>query len=99
MVCAGVVRGQESRPNIEFVFSDDHGAQAISAYGSVVNVTPHIDRIAAGGMLFRNAFVTNSICAPSRAVILTGLHNHLNGVYTHVEALVEAIDEVIEGRQ
>ena len=74
-----------SRPNIVFIFTDDHGAQAISAYGSNRNVTPNIDRIAAGGMRFDNAFVTNSICAPSRAVILTGLFNHVNGVYTNVE--------------
>lgn len=70
----------DDRPNIVFIFTDDHAYQAISAYGSTRNVTPNIDRIADGGMLFRRAFVTNSICAPSRAVILTGLHSHMNGV-------------------
>jgi arylsulfatase A-like enzyme len=69
-----------SRPNILFIFSDDHAYQAISAYGSQINNTPNIDRIAEGGVLFRNCSVTNSICAPSRAVILTGKHSHLNGV-------------------
>ena len=67
------------RPNILFVFTDDHGAQALSAYGSNRNQTPHMDRIAKEGMLFRNCFVTNSICGPSRAVIQTGKHSHLNG--------------------
>ncbi len=67
-------------PNIIFVFTDDHATHAISAYGSVINTTPNLDRLAREGMLFRNAFVTNSICAPSRAVILTGKHSHLNGI-------------------
>ena len=69
-----------ARPNILFVFTDDHASHAISAYGSVINTTPNLDRLANEGMLFRNAFVTNSICAPSRAVILTGKHSHLNGI-------------------
>jgi arylsulfatase A-like enzyme len=60
--------------------SDDHAAHAISAYGSRVNETPHLDRLAREGMLFRNAFVTNSICTPSRAAILTGTYSHKNGV-------------------
>jgi arylsulfatase A-like enzyme len=68
------------RPNILFVFADDHAYQAISAYGSRINHTPNIDRLAREGMLFRTALVTNSICAPSRAVILTGRYSHLNGV-------------------
>jgi len=68
-----------SRPNILFIFSDDHAAHAISAYGSKINTTPAIDRLAAGGLLFRNNFCGNSICGPSRATILTGLHSHANG--------------------
>ncbi len=68
------------RPNIVFIFSDDHAIQAIGAYGSVINKTPQIDRLAEQGMIFRNAFCTNSICAPSRAVIQTGKHSHINGV-------------------
>jgi arylsulfatase A-like enzyme len=68
------------RPHILFIMSDDHAAHAISAYGSRVNRTPQLDRLAAQGMLFRNAFVTNSICTPSRAAILTGKYSHLNGV-------------------
>ena len=67
------------RPNIVFIFSDDHGAQTIGAYGSKLNETPHIDRIAREGMLFENCFVSNAICGPSRAVILTGKHSHING--------------------
>lgn len=67
------------RPNILFIMSDDHGYQAISAYGSNRNQTPNIDRIAKEGMRFDRAFVTNSICGPSRAVILTGKYSHLNG--------------------
>lgn len=67
------------RPNIVFIMSDDHAYQAISAYDDKLIKTPNIDRIAKEGMLFTNASVTNSICAPSRAVILTGKHSHLNG--------------------
>ena len=62
--------------------SDDHAAHAISAYGSRINQTPNLDRIASGGMRFDSAFCTNSICAPSRAAILTGTYNHVNGVTT-----------------
>ena len=67
------------RPNIIFIMSDDHAYQAISAYGSKLIRTPNIDRIAEEGMLFTNACVTNSICAPSRATILTGKHTHIHG--------------------
>jgi arylsulfatase A-like enzyme len=68
-----------ARPNIIFIFSDDHAQHAISAYGSKVNQTPHLDRLASGGMRFEHAFVTNSICTPSRAVVLTGKYSHANG--------------------
>src|SRR3954469_17514582 len=70
----------DSRPNIIFIMSDDHAAHAISAYGSRVNKTPNLDRLAREGMLLRNVFVTNLICTPSRAAILTGQYSHLNGV-------------------
>ena len=70
------------RPNIVFIFSDDHALQAISAYGGrfhKIATTPNIDRLAAEGMIFRNSFCGNSICGPSRASILTGKHSHING--------------------
>ncbi|GAA4289441.1 sulfatase family protein [Aestuariibaculum suncheonense] len=67
------------RPNIIFIMSDDHAYQAISAYSDKLTTTPNIDRIANDGILFTNASVTNSICAPSRATILTGKHTHING--------------------
>jgi arylsulfatase A-like enzyme len=67
-------------PNILYIMADDHAAHAISAYGSRVNQTPHIDRLAAEGMRFNQCFVTNSICTPSRACILTGKYSHINGV-------------------
>ena len=69
-----------SRPNILFIFSDDHAQHAISAYGSKVNTTPNIDRLATSGTRFTNSFVTNSICTPSRATLLTGQYSHVNGV-------------------
>jgi arylsulfatase A-like enzyme len=69
-----------ARPNIVFIMTDDHAAHAISAYGSKVNQTPHLDRLAKEGALFTNVFATNSICTPSRATILTGQYSHLNGV-------------------
>lgn len=68
------------QPNILFIMSDDHAYQAISCYGSKMNQTPNIDRLAHDGVRFVNSFVTNSICAPSRAVLLTGKYSHLNGV-------------------
>ncbi len=68
------------RPNIIFIMSDDHAYQAISAYNSELIQTPNIDRIADQGIKFTKSFVTNSICAPSRAVILTGKFSHLNGI-------------------
>jgi len=69
-----------ARPNILFIMSDDHAAHAIGAYGSKVNSTPNIDRLAKEGALLKNCFATNSICTPSRATILTGKYSHLNGV-------------------
>jgi len=68
------------RLNILYIMSDDHAAHAISAYGSAVNKTPQIDRLAREGMRFDRVFCTNSICTPSRATILTGKYSHLNGV-------------------
>lgn len=70
------------RPNILFIFSDDHAIKSISAYGgplAKVAPTPHIDRIAKEGAVFLNSFCANSICGPSRASILTGKHSHKNG--------------------
>ena len=72
-------KGSE-RPNIIFIMTDDHAAHAISAYGSKVNQTPQLDRLAVSGMLFTRVFAVNSICAPSRATILTGKYSHKNGV-------------------
>ena len=72
----------DSRPNILFIMSDDHAAHAMGCYGSRINRTPNLDRIADGGMRFDNCFCTNSICTPSRATILTGTYSHVNGVTT-----------------
>ncbi|WP_323007091.1 sulfatase [Pseudorhodobacter sp.] len=71
-----------TRPNILFIMCDDHAAAAISAYGSGLNSTPQIDRIAQNGMRLDRCYVTNSICTPSRASILTGTYNHVNLVTT-----------------
>ncbi|MFO0964432.1 MAG: sulfatase [Gemmataceae bacterium] len=76
---------QDKRPNILFIMADDHTQQALGAYKSWLGKyakTPNLDRLAKRGMLFKNALVTNSICTPSRAAILTGLYSHKNGVYT-----------------
>jgi arylsulfatase A-like enzyme len=77
--CSRNKTGGHERPNIIFIMSDDHAYQAISAYTDHLIRTPNIDKLAEQGMMFTNASVTNSICAPSRAVILTGKHSHLNG--------------------
>lgn len=79
------------QPNILFIMSDDHASHAMSCYGSQINQTPNIDRIADEGMRFDNCFCTNSICSPSRAAILTGKYNHLNGV--------KSIEDHLDGRQ
>ena len=70
---------KETRPNIIFIMSDDHAERAISAYDSSLIKTPNIDRLGTEGVRFENSYVTNSICAPSRAVLLTGKYSHING--------------------
>ncbi|MEC9005227.1 MAG: sulfatase [Planctomycetota bacterium] len=77
------------RPNILFFFTDDHALKALSAYGgplAKIAPTPHLDRIAREGMLFEHCLVTNSICGPSRAVVLTGKYSHLNRQRTNKES-------------
>ncbi|GHC48009.1 acetylglucosamine-6-sulfatase [Roseibacillus persicicus] len=74
---------EEQRPNILFIMSDDHTTQAVGAYATLLkelNPTPTIDRLAAEGITFDNAFCTNAICTPSRACIITGQYPHVNGV-------------------
>ena len=75
-----IVVAADTRPNILYIMTDDHAAHAISAYGSKLIQTPNIDRIGKEGVRFANCFVTNSICTPSRAAILTGKYAHINGV-------------------
>ena len=80
--CSPKKDASPKKPNIVFIMADDHAIQAISAYGhplSQLAPTPNIDRIAKNGAIFKRSYVTNSICGPSRAVILTGKHSHLNG--------------------
>jgi arylsulfatase A-like enzyme len=72
----------QNRPNIVFILTDDHAAHAMSCYGSRINKTPNLDRIADEGIRFDRCYCTNSICTPSRASILTGTYNHVNGVTT-----------------
>jgi arylsulfatase A-like enzyme len=89
-------RAQEAgrkRPNIVFIFADDHGYQAISAYGSRVNRTPNIDRLAQEGMRFDRCVVPNSICGPSRATVLTGKYSHVNGFYNNTNSRFDGSQE------
>jgi arylsulfatase A-like enzyme len=76
----GQTAATKDRPNILFIMTDDHASHAMCCYGSKVNQTPNLARIAKEGMRFTNSFCTNSICAPCRAVILTGKYSHLNGL-------------------
>lgn len=78
IMIAGACLG--ARPNILFIFSDDHALRTIGAYKGSINKTPHLDRIANEGALFTRSFVINSICCPSRAAIMTGKHSHANGI-------------------
>ena len=79
---AAIAEDPPAKPNILFVFSDDHAWQSIGAYQSrledIAN-TPNIDQLASEGMLFRKCYVTNALCGPSRATVLTGKYGHLNG--------------------
>ena len=70
-------------PNIVFLFTDDHAYQSIGAYGSTLVETPHLDQLAKSGMRFDRCLVTNSICGPSRATILSGKYSHANGFLTN----------------
>ena len=78
LILSSCNNAEDTRPNILFIMSDDHAYQAISAYDDRLINTPNIDRLAEEGIMFTNACVTNSICAPSRATILTGKFSHLN---------------------
>jgi len=71
--------GGQKQPNIIYIMTDDHASHAMSCYNSKINKTPNLDRIANEGMRFTNSFCTNSICAPCRAVVLTGKYSHING--------------------
>jgi arylsulfatase A-like enzyme len=74
----------QDRPNIVFIMADDHAAKALSCYDGTLNQTPNLDRIAQNGLLFENAFCTNSICSPVRAVNITGKMSHKNGVLDNI---------------
>jgi arylsulfatase A-like enzyme len=76
---------KKQKPNIVFIITDDHAYQALSAYDDHLIQTPNIDRLAKEGMLFKKAFVSNSICSPSRAVTLTGKLSHLNSVRDNLD--------------
>ncbi len=76
LVCAQT----KQTPNIVIIISDDHALSTIGAYGATYGATPNIDRLANEGAIFKNAFVNNSICAPSRATLLTGKYSHMNGL-------------------
>ena len=81
LALTSLAHAADSKPNILFIFSDDHALRGIGAYGGQGNVakTPNLDRLAKEGMLFRHCLVTNSICGPSRATVVTGKYNHQNG--------------------
>ena len=82
LISTAAIAEIQERPNILWLFSDDHAYQAIGAYGgrfAEMNLTPNLDSIAAQGMRFDKCYVANSICAPSRATLLTGKHSHKNG--------------------
>lgn len=97
LTLSGFEASAADRPNILFIMSDDHAAHAISAYGgrlADVAPTPNIDRLALEGALFTNAFCTNSICSPSRACVLTGQYNHVNGAFD-LSGRVEPDDQML----
>ncbi len=85
-----------ARPNILFIMADDHAWQAVGAYGSRLVKTPHIDRLAAEGIRFDQAFVGNSLCSPSRATLLTGKHSHAHGVRTNIDVF-DGSQQTVQG--
>ncbi|MEX0647234.1 MAG: sulfatase [Balneolaceae bacterium] len=95
LFCENLLSQDQQKPNIVVMYSDDHTAQSIGAYQEALNYglkldhtpTPNIDRLAEEGMRFDNAFVTNSICVPSRAVMLSGMYSHMTGVVTNMESM------------
>lgn len=97
LAACGMLRAGD-RPNILFIMTDDHAAHAISAYGSKVNQTPHMDRLAKDGMMLRNCFVTNSICTPSRATLLTGKYSHKNGtpVFNRFDGSQQTVSKLLQ---
>ena len=92
-------RAGAPRPNILFMMTDDHTTQAMSCYGSRVNQTPNLDRIAKEGMRMDRVFVTNSICTPSRACILTGKYSHMNGVpvFNRFDGSQQTVSKLLQG--
>ncbi|MEZ5324841.1 MAG: sulfatase-like hydrolase/transferase [Verrucomicrobiales bacterium] len=97
-VLMGVSAAAAGQPNVVFVFTDDHSLQTIGAYGHRLSafckeheITPHLDQLAAEGGLFENSLCGNSLCSPSRAAILTGLHSHANGVMTLGRPITEGL--------
>jgi arylsulfatase A-like enzyme len=83
VLSTGASLGAAERPNILLIFSDDHAYQSISTYGTTLTRTPHIDQLAVEGVRFDRCYVTNSLCGPSRACILTGKYSHKNGFYSN----------------
>lgn len=102
LLSVGSLTAQNNRPNIIYIMSDDHSAQAISAYGGLLSTilpTPNIDRIGREGVRLEDCCVTNSISTPSRGCIITGQYSHLNGVYTLDDPLDPAHDNVAKELQ
>jgi arylsulfatase A-like enzyme len=99
MAAAPALGAPRPRPNILYIMADDHASHAISANRSRINKTPHLDRLAQGGMRMNNVFCTNSICTPSRAAILTGQYSHRNGVYTLNDQIDPARDNAAKQMQ
>jgi arylsulfatase A-like enzyme len=95
----------QTRPNILWIFTDDHAYQAIGAYGGrlqSMNLTPNLDNIAEQGMRFDRCYVGNSICAPARATLLTGKHSHKNGKldnYDGFDHRAAAVSKVATGER
>lgn len=88
----------QQKPNIVIILSDDHAYQTIGAYGSKLMQTPNLDRLAKEGVIFNKAYVTNSICGPSRAVILTGKYSHKNGFKDNANSSFDGSQDVFVKR-
>ena len=92
-----LLKNMSKKPNILFIMTDQQRLSAVSAYGHTPCQTPHIDRLAAEGTLFENAYTTFPVSSPARASVLTGLYPHAHGVTANIHEVACSVHELPDG--